>query len=133
MSDPHTTPRTSSAPPISAPPMKSKIGSYELPCYDGTKPSKSHDSITIKLSPQTPMVCAPTGWFPSSQRWTVLVQGSEIALCEMRQPIFFNYCLVHWNTFSFRKPSRNTQNKWSCLAMGPYSSDPANHPWLFDR
>src|SRR5882724_8018332 len=133
MSQPSTTPRTSSAPPVSAPPMKSEMSEVlnaiammgqNLQEVMTTSQSNSHPG------PQR-YAHQPAG-FPSSQRMDCPRLGAAGNSCFMCNEMahFLNYCLVSLEYIWLGKASRNTQNNMVMLGNGdPIPSNPANRPW----
>src|SRR5882724_11027723 len=132
-SRPSTTPKTSSAPPISAPPVKSEMS--EVLNAIAMMGQNLQKVMTASQSNSCP---GPQGYahqlsgFPSSQRMDCPHPGAAGNSCFMCNEMahFLNYCLVLLEYIQLIKASRNTQNNMVMLGNGdPIPSDPANCPW----
>src|SRR5882724_13517404 len=133
MSQPSMTPRTSLAPPISAPPVKSEMS--EVLNAIAMMGQNLQQVMTASQSNSRP---GPQGYvhqlasFPSSQRMDCPRPGAVGNSCFMCNETahFLNYCPVLLACIQLRKASRNTQNNMVMLGNGdPIPSDPANHLW----
>src|SRR5882724_3827988 len=127
------TPRTSSAPPVSAPPMKSEM--LEVLNAIAMMGQNLQKVMTVLQSNSLP---GPQGYvhqrasFPSSQRMDhpcPRAAGNSCFMCN-KMAHFLNYCPVLLEYIQLVKASRNTQNNMVMLGNGdPIPSDPANCPW----
>src|SRR5882724_1296888 len=133
MSRPSTTPRTSSAPPISAPPVKS--GMSEVLNAIAMMGQNLQKVMTASQSNSRP---GPQGYvhqwagFPSSQRMDHPGPGAAGNSCFMCNETahFLNNCPVLLEYIWFGKASRNTQNNMVMLGNGdPIPSNPENCQW----
>src|SRR5882724_10394939 len=133
MSQPSTTPRTSLAPPVLAPPMKSEMS--EVLNAIAMMGQNLQKVMTVSQSNSRPGPQRYThqlAGFPSSQRMDCPHPGAAGNSCFMCNEMahFLNYCLVLLENTWLRKASRNTQNNMVMLGNGdPIPSDPANRPW----
>ena len=133
MSQPSTTPRTSLAPPILAPPVKSKMSEVlNTIAMMGKNLQKVMTVLQSNSCPRPQGYAHQLASFPSSQRMDHPRPGAAGNSCFMCNETanFLNYCLVLLEYFQPRRASRNTQNNMVMLGNGvPIHSDPANHPW----
>src|SRR5882724_4403160 len=127
------TPRTSSAPPISAPSMKGEMS--EVLNAIAMMGQNLQKVMTVSQSNSHP---GPQGYvhqlasFPSSQRMYRPHPGAAGNSCFMCNEAAhsLNYCPVLLEYIRLGKASRNTQNNMAMLGNGdPIPSDPANCPW----
>src|SRR5882724_2074870 len=132
-SQPSMTPRTSSAPPISAPPVKSEM--LEVLNAIAMMGQNLQKVMTASQSNSCP---GPQGYahqpagFPSSQRMDRPRPGAAGNSCFMCNETahFLNYCPVLLEYIQLGKASRNTQNNMVMLGNGdPIPFNPANRPW----
>src|SRR5882724_9597183 len=126
--------RTSSAPPILAPPIKSEMSEV----LNAIAMMKQNLQKVMSAS-QSNSCPRPQGYahqpagFPSSQRIDHPHPGASGNSCFMCNEMahFLNYCPVLLEYIQLRKASRNTQNNMVMLENGdPVPSNPANHPWV---
>src|SRR5882724_6148016 len=126
--------RTSLAPPILAPPIKSEMS--EVLNAIAMMGQNFQRVMTASQSNSRP---GPQGYshqsasFPSSQRMDCPCPGAAGNCCFMcnKMAHFLNYCPVLVEYIWLRKASRNTQNNMVMLGNGdPIPSDPENHPWV---
>src|SRR5882724_12904340 len=127
------TPRTSLAPPVSAPPVKSEM--LEVLNAIAIMGQNLQKVMTVSQSNSRP---GPQGYahqlagFPSSQRMDRPCPGAAGNSCFMCNETahFLNYCPVLLEYIRLGKASRNTQNNMVMLGNGdPIPSDPANRLW----
>ena len=133
MSQPSTTPRTSLAPPVLAPPMKSEMS--EVLNAIAMMGQNLQKVMTVSQSNSRPGPQRYThqlAGFPSSQRMDHPHPGAAGNSCFMcnKMAHFLNYCPVLLEYIQLGKASRNTQNNMVMLGNGdPIPSDPENCPW----
>src|SRR5882724_7832212 len=132
-SRPSTTPKTSSAPPISAPPVKSEMS--EVLNAIAMMGQNLQKVMTASQSNSCP---GPQGYahqpagFPSSQRMDHPHPGAARNSCFMCNETahFLNYCPVLLEYIRLGKASRNTQNNMVMLGnVDLIPSDPTNLLW----
>src|SRR5882724_8801024 len=134
MSRPSTTPRTSSAPPISAPPVKSGMSEVlNAIAMMGQNLQKVMTALQSNSRPRPQGYVHQPAGFPRSQRMDCPHPGAAGNSCFMcnKMAHFLNYCLVLLEYIWLGKALRNTQNNMVMLANGdPIPSNPANHLWV---
>jgi len=133
MSRPSTTPRTSSAPPVLAPPMKSEmLEVLNAIAMMGQNLQKFMTASQSNSHPRPQEYVHQLASFPSSQRMDRPHPGAAGNSCFMCNETahFLNYCPVLLEYIQLVKASRNTHNNMVMLGNGdPIPSDPANCPW----
>src|SRR5882724_1323990 len=119
MSQPLTTPRTSLAPPILAPPVKSEM-SEVLNAFAmmGQNLQKVMTASQSNSHPGHQGYAHQPAGFSSSQRMDQPCPGAAGNSCFNEMAHFLNYCPVLLEYIRLRKASRNTQNNMVMLGNG---------------
>src|SRR5882724_8353881 len=121
MSQPSTTPRTSLAPPISAPPMKSEMSEVlNAIAMMGQNLQKVMTESQSNSHPGPQGYAHQPASFPSSKRMDHPHPGAAGNSCFLCNKIahFLHYCPVLLEYIQLRKASKNTQNIMVMLGNG---------------